>query len=71
VNCPFCDSTALRRSRFQALDVVHLLLLRVPVRCRRCQERSYVRLGAARQIKLASKVRRAAASLRSDSHPSD
>jgi hypothetical protein len=70
VNCPFCDSAALRSSRFQAVDVLQLLLLRMPVRCRNCQERSYVSVARALKMKRESKVRRAADTLRKRGHTS-
>jgi hypothetical protein len=64
LNCPFCDSATLRSSRFQAVDFLQLFLLRMPVRCRNCQERSYVSVAQALKIKRESKVRRAAITLR-------
>jgi hypothetical protein len=70
VNYPFCDSSALRNSRFWAADVVQLLLIRMPVRCRNCLERSYVSIPHALQIKRESKVRRAAETLLNRSHSS-
>ena len=70
MNCPFCDSATLRGSRFQAVDFLRLLLLRMPVRCRNCQERSYVSVAQALKMKRESKVRRAAATLRKRGHTS-
>jgi hypothetical protein len=63
MNCPFCDSTRLRNSRFRFEDAAQLLILRLPVRCRHCQERSYVGIMRARQIKQESKLRHAQARL--------
>jgi hypothetical protein len=59
MNCPFCDSAMLRNSRFRAEDMAQLLFFRLPVRCRHCQERSYVSIARARQIKQESKLRHA------------
>lgn len=58
MNCPYCDSARLRNSQFRAADFVHVLLLRLPVRCRECQERSYVSIARSRQIQRESKLRR-------------
>ena len=58
MNCPYCDSPKLRNSRLRAADFSQLLLMRLPVRCRNCQERSYVPMSLARQIRQASKIRR-------------
>jgi hypothetical protein len=42
----------------------------MPVRCRNCQERSYVSVAQALKMKRESKVRRAAATLRKRGHTS-
>jgi len=64
VNCPHCGSPTLRNSRFKAADLVQLLLMRMAVRCRNCQERSFVSVVRALQIRRDSKIRRAEATLR-------
>lgn len=58
MNCPNCESDRLRNSRYRAEDFFQLLLLRLPVRCRECQERSYVSIAKSRQIQRESEVRR-------------
>jgi hypothetical protein len=58
--CPFCDSSKLRTSRFRFDDLFHLLLLRMPVRCRDCQERSYTGIAKVMQLRRESKHRREA-----------
>jgi hypothetical protein len=60
MNCPFCDSVQLRTSRYRSGDFVHYLMMRRPVRCRTCQERTYVSLGRFRQIQRESMLRRQA-----------
>jgi len=39
--CPSCYSEHLRLSKFRSEDVGQLFVLRYPVRCRTCGERSY------------------------------
>jgi hypothetical protein len=58
MNCPFCKSDRLRNSRFQPVDIFQLLLLRLPVRCRDCIERSYVSIPEWRRIRRESLIRR-------------
>jgi hypothetical protein len=58
MNCPHCESNKLRNSQYRAEDFFQLLLLRLPVRCRSCQERSYVSISKSRQIQRESKIRR-------------
>ena len=58
MNCPFCNSSKVRRSRVRASDLLHVLFLRVPVRCRNCQERGYVQLSQARGLEASSNSRR-------------
>jgi hypothetical protein len=41
MNCGACGSTRFRVSRFRVLDVPRLLILKYPVRCLSCQERTY------------------------------
>ncbi|HEY5329369.1 MAG TPA: hypothetical protein VIJ79_05765 [Acidobacteriaceae bacterium] len=52
--CHFCGGSSLRRSRLRATDVPWLLVLRWPVRCRRCSKRQHVFLTDARRIIAAS-----------------
>jgi hypothetical protein len=42
MRCPSCGSTHFRLSRLRFSDLLHLLILRYPVRCRLCRERSHV-----------------------------
>ena len=46
IYCRHCGLSEFRTSRFrfQALDLVQLLLLRLPVRCANCHERAYTSL---------------------------
>jgi len=57
MNCPFCEADQLRNSQYQAEDFFRLLLLRLPVRCRNCQERSYVSIFESRKIQRESRLR--------------
>jgi len=50
LRCNWCGSANLRLSRFQPRDFTRLLLLRYPVRCRACRERSYRFLASARKL---------------------
>lgn len=50
MKCHFCGSSRLRYSRFKASDLFYSLLLRLPVRCRNCQARSYLWIAHALQI---------------------
>lgn len=58
MDCPFCNSARLRNSRTRAADILHLLILHLPVRCHNCQERLYVSIWQAREIRRATKLRR-------------
>ena len=58
MTCPYCDSAKLRNSQFRAADLTQLLVLRLPVRCRDCHERSYVSVSKSRLIQRESKLRR-------------
>lgn len=58
MNCPYCESDKLRNSQYRAEDLFQLLLLRLPVRCRNCQERSYVSIAKSRQLQRESTIRR-------------
>jgi hypothetical protein len=41
--CPFCDSTVVRpSSRYRFADLIQLIVLRRPVRCRGCGSRFYI-----------------------------
>jgi hypothetical protein len=65
MNCPYCDSSKVRRSRVRFSDVLQLLLLRIPVRCRNCKERGYISLAESRGVERSpSKNRRDAAKMR-------
>ncbi len=41
VACQFCGYTRFRRSRVRLADIKELLLLRLPLRCMRCNQRQY------------------------------
>ncbi len=44
MRCPSCGSSHFRLSRLRFSDLFHLFILRYPVRCRLCRERSHVSL---------------------------
>jgi hypothetical protein len=46
ITCRFCGFSTFRTSRFRfkKSDLGHLLLLRLPARCRNCDERTFVPL---------------------------
>ena len=50
MNCPICNSDRVRRSRLRIRDVLLLLALHYPVRCRECSERWYVGIWAASKL---------------------
>ena len=50
LRCHFCGGASLRRSRFRATDLPWVLVLRWPVRCRRCSKRQFVFFIDARRI---------------------
>jgi hypothetical protein len=70
MNCPHCDADMLRNSQYRAEDFFQLLLLRLPVRCRNCQERSYVSISMSRRIQRESKIRHEKDRLREDNQTS-
>ena len=41
LRCRNCGMLSFRRSRLRNTDLVRLLLLQYPVRCRKCLERTY------------------------------
>jgi hypothetical protein len=41
LRCPLCGSSNFRASRFRVEDIAELLVLKYPVRCLICLERSY------------------------------
>ena len=41
MQCPHCSSTHFRVSRLRRGDLLRLLVLQYPVRCRDCRERAY------------------------------
>jgi hypothetical protein len=59
MNCPLCDSSKMRTSRFRFDDVFQLLVFRMPVRCRNCNERCYTSVSQAMHLRRDSKLRRA------------
>ena len=42
--CPACGAATFRRSRLRLHDLPHLVRLRYPVRCKRCNQRAYAHL---------------------------
>ena len=42
IQCQFCVGRSFRRSRLRSSDLPQLLLMRYPVRCRRCSQRQMV-----------------------------
>jgi hypothetical protein len=69
MNCPHCDSSKMRTSRFRFGDVSRFLLLRMPVRCRNCQERSYTSISKAMHLRRDAKLRRASEKSRGSEAP--
>jgi hypothetical protein len=61
MNCHHCNSVKLRNSRFRLEDLIHLLKLQTPVRCRDCKMREYVSFPKALAVARAEKARRSAA----------
>jgi hypothetical protein len=57
MKCEQCGSIKLRTSRLQRMDLPHLLLLQLPVRCRSCSKRRYVGLRLALQLRKEEKIR--------------
>ncbi len=50
-HCPACGSRNLRPSQLQSEDLVYLLTLRYPVRCRYCRERFFVSIFNIRKVR--------------------
>jgi hypothetical protein len=65
MKCALCASSTFRTSRLRISDVVRLLLLQYPVRCKKCRERSFASLMFALNLRQASKARHAEDSQRS------
>lgn len=42
MRCPSCGSSHFRLSRLRFSDLLQLFILRYPVRCRLCRERTHV-----------------------------
>jgi DNA-directed RNA polymerase subunit RPC12/RpoP len=49
--CSRCGYSTLRPSRLRSSDILHLLLLTLPVRCKTCRERYFVSLPFFRKIR--------------------
>ena len=47
MNCVLCRSSDMRLSRIRVADLSRLLQMELPVRCRNCLRRSFVKLGEA------------------------
>jgi len=58
-HCRACGSKNLRPSRLQLKDLVYLIILRYPVRCRTCRERFSVSIFSVRKIQRDAQARRA------------
>ena len=60
INCNFCGQSQFRPSRFRfsSSDLSHVLVLRFPVRCMRCSQRTYASLMELRKIRKARDDRR-------------
>jgi len=56
--CYFCGSSEFRASRFRPSDLPHSLVLRFPVRCLSCGQRTYASLSQFRKLRSARKERR-------------
>ena len=51
MKCPYCGSSRFRLSHLRFSDLVHLLVVRYPVRCRLCRERMYAFLPDALRLR--------------------
>lgn len=58
ISCSECDSVNIRRSALRISDIVQLMLLRYPVRCRKCRERRYIGLFKAFRLEPSHRRRR-------------
>ena len=52
MKCPQCNSGRLRNSRFRVPDLIRLLLLHYPIRCRDCKMRRHVWIFQALKLRL-------------------
>lgn len=57
VHCPACGSRNLRPSRIQHKDLICLLALRHPVRCRYCRTRFCINLLKMRKVRREARAR--------------
>lgn len=62
--CMRCGESDFRPSQFRAEDLLLMVRLQFPVRCRTCHERHIVSLGGYRRIRREQSVRRAAHAIR-------
>ena len=51
MKCPYCGSSRFRLSHLRFSDMVRLLVVRYPVRCRLCRERMYAFLPDALRLR--------------------
>ena len=58
IYCHACGSRNLRPSRLQLKDLVYLLILRYPVRCRNCRKRFSVSIFSIGKIRREAEARR-------------
>ena len=58
MKCFFCRSSNMRLSHFRLFDLPHLLTRQIPVRCRTCRERDYVKLSSAWRLIFGEKPHR-------------
>jgi hypothetical protein len=49
--CPRCKNPALRTSELRLADILHLIVLRYPVRCRSCYNRFHIGLFSAQRLR--------------------
>ncbi len=56
LHCPTCYSTKFQLSRPRPEDRLQMLLLRVPVRCRKCNARVYASRAYARYLREQGKL---------------
>jgi hypothetical protein len=56
--CHFCGQSKFRASHFRSRDLGQSLLLRFPVRCLNCGQRTYASLSQFRKLRSARKARR-------------
>ncbi len=61
LRCGMCGLSNFRVSRLRKRDLLHLFLLKFPVRCRECSRRDYVSISELMKIRQEARLRRAKA----------